>query len=188
MDSTSESLIRRLQNPRDEDAWNRCVEIYTPMIVRWTNSVGLPKSEADDVTQNIMLKLHREMQNGFKYDPTRSFRAWLCAVSRNTARNYLRDAGKHQLAELVDAVDSDYEEKEGVFCKDLFSHLVLDGLLRQLKDEFKATSIEAFIKCKCDGQSAKEAGAALGISETAVRQAIYRIWKRLQILAAGMLD
>lgn len=158
------------------------------MIVRWTDSVGLPQSDADDVTQDIMLKLHQEMQAGFKYDPKKSFRAWLCTVSRNTARNHLRGAGKHQLAELVDAVDSGSEATEDVFSKDVFSSLVLDGLLKQLEDEFKPTSIEAFIKCKRDGLSAQQAGAAVGISEAAVRQAIFRIWKRLLILAAGMLD
>ena len=188
MDSTSESLLRRLQDPLDEGAWNRCCAIYTPLIVRWADSLGLPTSDADDVVQEVLVKLFRKMQQGFEYDPSQSFRAWLATVSRNTAINYLRDSDKHRSSVLVDLVDRSADSNDDIFCKEVFSSLVLDELLEQIRDEFESSSIEAFIKHNREGLSAQQAGELTGISAKAVRQASYRIRMRLRLLSDGMLD
>jgi RNA polymerase sigma factor (sigma-70 family) len=74
---TSMTLLERLQkNPGDPQAWNLFVERYLPRIKSWCLTWGLQASDAEDVTQEVLVKLFAAMSK-FQYDPARSFRAWL---------------------------------------------------------------------------------------------------------------
>jgi RNA polymerase sigma-70 factor (ECF subfamily) len=79
---TSPTLLGRLRNsPADEAAWVEFVARYGPRVLAWCRHWGLQESDAQDVTQNVLLALAREMRD-FEYDPAGSFRGWLRTVAR----------------------------------------------------------------------------------------------------------
>lgn len=92
MDSstTSLSLIHRIQHADDQQAWREFVERYGPNIYRWCLARRLQPSDADDVTQNVLVRLARSMRK-FDYDPSQSFRGWLRRMTENSIKNYVRD-------------------------------------------------------------------------------------------------
>ena len=67
--ATHVSLLARLRlDPRDQAAWDAFVERYGPRIFRWCRGRGLQESDAEDVTQNVLLDLGRQMRT-FEYRP-----------------------------------------------------------------------------------------------------------------------
>ena len=66
---TSLTLMLRLQkNPSDGAAWSELVEQYGPMIRDWCLKWGSQNFDADDVTQDVLVRLLKAMSK-FQYDP-----------------------------------------------------------------------------------------------------------------------
>jgi RNA polymerase sigma factor (sigma-70 family) len=91
---TSTTLLRRLrQSPDDASAWNEFVDRYGRMIYRWCRRWRLQQADAEDVTQNVLLTLARQMK-GFSYDPAGSFRGWLKTITYRSWCQFARGRGK----------------------------------------------------------------------------------------------
>jgi RNA polymerase sigma factor (sigma-70 family) len=86
---TSPTLLGRLrQDPADPEAWNRFVLRYGPRIYAWCRQWRLQEADAQDVTQDVLVKLLARLRT-FTYDATGSFRAWLKTVTYHAWRDYL---------------------------------------------------------------------------------------------------
>src|SRR5436190_15592130 len=86
---TSPTLLGRLGRcPTDQAAWNAFVDRYGPRIYAWCLHWRLQEADAEDVTQNVLLKLARQL-TGFAYDPAKSFRAWLKTLTRHALADFL---------------------------------------------------------------------------------------------------
>jgi RNA polymerase sigma-70 factor, ECF subfamily len=84
---TSVTLLGRLrQDPKDQAAWDDFVARYQPKILEWCRRWRLQESDAQDVTQAVLLKLSRLMTT-FAYDPSRSFRRWLKTLTHHAWRD-----------------------------------------------------------------------------------------------------
>lgn len=81
------TLLRRLRDLDDREAWDEFVGRYVPKIYGWCKRYRLQEADAADVTQDVLGKLVTAMQS-FHYDPSRgSFRGWLKTVTGNTIRD-----------------------------------------------------------------------------------------------------
>ncbi|MGH7137221.1 MAG: RNA polymerase sigma factor, partial [Pirellulales bacterium] len=89
MDSTPVSLFDRLRQPGDASAWLRFAQICTPLLHRWARHLGLQDADASDLVQEVFVALMAKMPE-FHYDPSRSFRNWLCTVATNKWREMHR--------------------------------------------------------------------------------------------------
>jgi RNA polymerase sigma-70 factor (ECF subfamily) len=98
MPTTRITLLARLrQNPTDQDAWDDFVERYGRHIYRWCRQWKLQEADAEDVTQNILMKLARKLHD-FAYDPSRSFRGWLKTLAHHAWRDFVVGPGRAQAA------------------------------------------------------------------------------------------
>src|SRR5262245_322051 len=101
-DDTSITLLHRVsQNQTEEAAWRDFVHRYGPRIHAWCRQWSLIDADADDVTQNVLLKLLVCMKT-FVYDPSRSFRAWLKTVTHHAWRDYHDDQRRASQASADD--------------------------------------------------------------------------------------
>ena len=109
---TSGTLLMRVRDVNDQQAWDEFVERYTPKIFLWCRRFHLQESDASDVTQEVLVKLVGAMQS-FVYDPSRgSFRGWLKTVTANAVRDLGRNwqrkgraSGDDQLQRLAASVE-----------------------------------------------------------------------------------
>ncbi|MEM9940015.1 MAG: sigma-70 family RNA polymerase sigma factor [Planctomycetota bacterium] len=84
------SLLHRLKrNIQDQDAWNEFVSRYRASIFRWCLDRNLGEADAQDVTQEIFIRLIRSIQT-FEYDPQKSFPAWLRRITENAIIDFVR--------------------------------------------------------------------------------------------------
>ncbi len=86
--ATRASLILRIRDTGDQEAWREYVLIYKPRIEKWARR-WVRTNDVDDVVQIV---LHRVAQgaSSFIYDTDKGkYRAWLKTVAHNVARDVL---------------------------------------------------------------------------------------------------
>src|SRR5262245_45484417 len=88
--TTRASLLLRLRDPQDHEAWLEFVTVYEPVIYRLLRRHGLQDADARDVMQELFLAVSRGID---RWDPAKergSFRGWLGRVARNLVINWLK--------------------------------------------------------------------------------------------------
>ena len=93
--TTCVSLLTQLrQDPSDQAGWDEFVERYGRHIYRWCRQWKLQDADAEDVTQDILVKLTQKLR-AFAYDPSRSFRGWpsLLPLSPALGSQYETESG-----------------------------------------------------------------------------------------------
>lgn len=85
---TRHSLILRLKNRSDADAWNQFVELYEPLVYRMMIKCGLQPSDAGDQTQEVMASVAKAINRWSPDEDRGKFRTWLYRISKNTLADY----------------------------------------------------------------------------------------------------
>src|SRR5438105_5570316 len=86
---TSPTLLGKLARfPADQAAWGEFARRYGRKIYGWCRHWQLQQADAEDVTQQVLLKLAQKMR-AFTYDPAHSFRAWLKTVTHHAWRDFV---------------------------------------------------------------------------------------------------
>jgi RNA polymerase sigma-70 factor (ECF subfamily) len=124
-------LIRLRQEPFDQAGWDEFVDRYGRHIYRWCRQWKLQDADAEDVTQEILVKLSRKLQ-AFAYDPARSFRGWLRTVAHHAWRDFENSRRHAQPA----GGDSDIQER-------ILSLEARQDLARKLEEGFDLELLEA---------------------------------------------
>src|SRR6476659_8373417 len=86
---TRATLLARLRrDPLSDVAWDEFVEQYGRHIYRWCRQWRLQDADAEDVAQEILLKLARKLRD-FAYNPQSSFRGWLKTVAHHAWTDFV---------------------------------------------------------------------------------------------------
>lgn len=81
--NTRPSLLVRLRDARDDEAWRQFVAIYSPAIQRFAKKRGLQDADAADVQQTVLAAVSDGLARS-NYDPAKGpFRGWLFGVVRH---------------------------------------------------------------------------------------------------------
>lgn len=90
MRSTSATLLGRLRDLSDAQAWKEFEARYQPRLIAWCLAKGLQQVDAEDVAQNVLLKVATRMET-FEYDPKSNFSGWLRTVWHNAWYDFVKD-------------------------------------------------------------------------------------------------
>jgi RNA polymerase sigma factor (sigma-70 family) len=86
--STDNGLLDGIR-ARDEQAWTRFVDEYSPLIYVWCRKCDLQSADARDVSQQVFHTVSRSIATFSKSSGKGSFRGWLFTITRNLIRNHL---------------------------------------------------------------------------------------------------
>jgi len=186
--STSASLLKRLRQPTNQRAWNRFVQLYTPLLFYWAHKAGLSEADASDLVQDVFCILIRKLPE-FEYDATKSFRSWLRKVLINASHN--RRRGKtaerrsdlDELARPADGSNEIVELEEAEYRQYLVARVV-----ELMKAEFEPKTWQACWQFVVEGREAAEVARDLALSVNAVYLAKSRVLARLRRELDGLLD
>jgi RNA polymerase sigma-70 factor (ECF subfamily) len=191
---TSASLLQRLRQHGDEASWKRLVALYTPLLQGWFRRELVPPADVDDLVQEVLAVLVRELPT-FEYDPNRgSFRGWLRTVAVNRLRVFWRSrrarplaTGDSDLARRLEELEDPHSALSRLWDREHDRH-VARRLLELIEGEFEPTTWQAFRRLALDGAPATAVAAELDLSLNAVYLAKYRVLKRLQQEIGGLTD
>ena len=105
--NTRASLLVRLRDPGDGEAWSEFESLYAPLLYRYARARGLGHEDAEDVRSECYAAIVRQMPT-FSYDRQRGgFKAWLCTMVTRRVIDRLRKrrdlpADSHLLREIPD--------------------------------------------------------------------------------------
>ena len=112
---TRRSLLTRLKNWDDQEAWREFFDLYWRLIYSVARRAGLGEAEAQDVVQETLVIVAKQMP-GFHYDPARgSFKTWLHTVIRGRlCRHWRKTArGAERIATAGDETNEEAGESPG---------------------------------------------------------------------------
>jgi RNA polymerase sigma factor (sigma-70 family) len=91
---TRASLLLRLRDPRDAEAWRTFVDVYGPLVYSHCRRRGIDHNDAEDVTQKIFAQVMQSIR-AFDYQPkVGRFRDWLGTIVRNDISRFFRKRGR----------------------------------------------------------------------------------------------
>lgn len=182
---TRESLIQRLPNGADSDAWQQFLDIYEPLLYRLGTQRGLQPADAEDFVQEVLTAVAKSIEQWTEDDSDRPFRAWLFRIASNLSVNFLTrrkhqrlgDGGSNaqrRLEELPAPAGEEPSEFELEYRRELFrwaAERVRSSVSRQVWTAFWHTAI-------CE-KPIKQVASDLGMSVGAVYVARSRMSKRI---------
>jgi RNA polymerase sigma-70 factor (ECF subfamily) len=188
--ATRPSLLVRLRDPRDGDAWREFVDLYVPVIYGYLRKQGLQDADAVDLTQDVLGAVAGAISR-LEYDRGRgAFRTWLFTVVRRKLSNWRRaqkhrprgsgDSAAQQLLEQWPGPRGEEAGWEAEWEDRLFA-----WACGQVRRDVTATTWQAFWRTAMEGQPGKQVAADLGLSVVAVYRARSRVLARLKELVQG---
>src|SRR3954471_2830791 len=165
---TSKTLLERARDPADADSWRRLTDLYSPLIRRWVRSSITQAADADDLVQEVLTTLVRELPR-FQHTPRPgSFRAWLRGITVNRLREYWRSqrdqprsAGNDQALEALHQFEDPTSLLSRQWDREHDQH-VARKILESIRLEFEPAIWHAFERVVRDGRPAAEVADELG--------------------------
>jgi RNA polymerase sigma-70 factor (ECF subfamily) len=187
MHTTSTSLLQQLRQPGEEQAWDRLVELYAPLLHYWLRKAGLGYDDAADLVQEVFATLVQKLPD-FAYDREKSFRGWLRTITLNKWRDRMRL--KAEPADLRNEPDREMPVPDGLeaFWEEEHRQHLVGRALQIMREQFESTTWRACWEFVVNDRSASEVAAELGISENAVYIAKWRVVRRLRHDLQGLLE
>jgi len=182
--ATRVTLLGRLRHdPTNQTLWAEFVEHYGTKIFLWCRKWGLQEADAQDVTQNVLMKLADKIRT-FQYDPSRSFRAWLKTLTHHAWSDFLESrqrpglgSGDSRIADMLHSIEARADlvkHLESEFDRELLEEAMARVRLRVAPQTWEAFRLTAF-----EGLSGAEAAQRIPMQVAQVFVAKRRVQKML---------
>jgi RNA polymerase sigma-70 factor (ECF subfamily) len=190
---TSVSLLERLAGAPTDDDWRRLLELYQPLLRGWMMRAGVPASDADDLIQEVLLVVFREVR-AFERQRQGAFRAWLRTILVYRMRDYFRArrhrptaTGDSDFLQQLDELESSESALSRIWDREHDEH-VAAALLRRVEGDFAPATWQAFRRHVLEDEPGAKVAEELGVSLNAVLRAKSRVLKRMRQELNGLVD
>jgi RNA polymerase sigma factor (sigma-70 family) len=185
--TTNPTLLNRLGDWRDHEAWIDFVTRYDPVIRLTCRQYRLSAENADEVSQKVWIDLARRMRT-FRYDPGKTFRGWLRRLCQSRAIDLLRKRKADAVLWLEDQpVESLLQnapavveaEEEAAAERPRLLHLA-DEVQNAVRQRVSEQTWQVFWNIAVLGQSVRETSGATGVSYYAAFATEKRVGRMLR--------
>ena len=187
---TRATLLERLREGSDLVAWEEFFGRYWSLIFAFARHRGCSQHTAEEVVQDVMLKVF-EQKDLFRYDPARGrFRSWLGTLVHKRVADFrrmpcerVRAAGSEPKGDVIDSV-ADASVCEGDWDA-AFEQSLLLVLLDVLRHEMSPRAYLAFELSTLHGLPGDKVAQHTGLTRNGVYRARKRAMARLRELGAA---
>src|SRR5262249_44561326 len=160
------SLLERARG-RDSVAWQKLVQLYSPLVFSWARRADLGDADAADLVQEVWQSVSVGLDRFRRDSETGTFRGWLWTITRNKLNDHFRArrgkadaAGGTEAKQLLESVP----EQEPADETGSEGHALLHRTLEMIRPEFEERTWRAFWSMTVEGKSAGDVGEALGMA------------------------
>jgi RNA polymerase sigma-70 factor (ECF subfamily) len=183
--TTRPSLLVRIRDAGDAEAWGQFVQIYAPLVYDYARRRGLQDADAADLTQDVLQAVAGAAKR-LDYDPARgSFRGWLFTVAHHKLHDLLnrqKRPGQGQGDSAAQALLEQQPAREEAVWDEEYERRLFAWAADQVRGHFEESTWQAFWQAAVEGKSAKEVARDLGLTVGAVYIAKSRVQARLKDL------
>lgn len=98
------TLIERVKLKHDNKSWSEFVHYYQDYLYMICRRMSLNHHDSEEIIQKVLVKLWEKLPD-IEIDKVERFRAWLCVVTGNAVKDFLRSrtrkGGEHQSTESI---------------------------------------------------------------------------------------
>jgi len=190
--TVSLSVLEGVRN-QDQEAWDRLVYLYGPMVYQEGRRRGLQPSDAKDLVQEVFIRVREGLP---KFDHDRqgaTFTGWLRTIAQNCIKDHWRRHGEQAHArggdDTNDPIDTApaREEDEDQQCSRWVQEVV-GRSLGLLGADFTERSKQVFLDYTVYRIPVAEVANRYGMSRAAVRQTKARVLRRLREELRGLVE
>lgn len=200
MIDTNETLLDRVKRTDAHQAWKEFFDCYGSAVLRYAQKIGLTEHQAEEVLQETMVALMRQLPT-FEYDRGRGkFRNFLLTIVHRKSLAALRRAKKQPDVSLdsedpwthLSLHDVLAGENADTLSEEVMSRwrdsIMEDALARLASDEALSEGTwPVFRAYAIENRPVGEVAAEFGLKENAVYQIKNRLMRRLRVDVARRL-
>jgi len=168
------SALMRAARKGDDEAYRRLLlrvaSWLRAVVSRGLAAAGRPSADCEDIVQETLLAMHLKRDT---WDETQPLQPWLRAIARYKLVDHLRRRGFTDQVDIDDHVDTLAAPATAEEGSALDARQMLASLPERQRRIVEGISIE--------GQSARDVGVKMGMSEGAVRVTLHRALRALAV-------
>ena len=189
---TSVSLIQAIKDQCDASSWERFYHIYHPLLFRYSCSLGLSQTDAEDLVQETVVSVSKSIET-FQYEPQRSrFKGWLFTIIKRKfidlrrsqkRKKHLLHTDLDQSAAEISMMSAEASQSEGpdqqLWERD-WEAFVKERTFKRLKERFKIEYLQIFDLAVNKEWSTSRIAEHLKISKASVYLKLHRMRRALR--------
>jgi RNA polymerase sigma-70 factor (ECF subfamily) len=183
---TRASLLIRLRQPGNQDAWREFASLYEPLIYRLAARKGFQHADAQDLLQDVLVAVARGIDRLELGDDKGRFRGWLFRISRNLIVNAVEKrqrlvlgSGDSDVCERLAQEPAISAQEQTAYVLE-FRRELFHWAARGIRPEFQPTTWSLFWRTSVEGESIANAARELGLSLGAAYAGRCRVLARLR--------
>lgn len=177
---TRASLLIRIRNRDDVDAWAQFHDLYGPLLYRYARARGLKREDIEDIRATCYEAIVRQIQD-FRYDPAKGrFKAWLRTLVDRRITDLLRRRREHQAAsQTLQRLPAREPPPEAIWDQQ-WARQHLKYCVEQVRGEVSPRTFKIFSLLVLRGRPVGEICGELGVAPNLVYKARQRVLERVR--------
>lgn len=176
---TSLSLLARVCD-RDQEAWQRLLYLYAPMVRFWCRRWGADLADVDDIQQEVFLAVAVGLPSFRRDRPNDTFRGWLRTIAHRKYLDHCRLRQRQPLMTSTEAVGRPLLAPSEAEDPPDEVRSLHHRALELVRGEFEDRTWLAFWRCAVDGRAPADVAQEMNLTPAAVRKAKSRVLRRLK--------
>lgn len=188
---TRDTLLARLRDPADLQAWSEFTRLYEPVITRFVAGRGVQAADAQDICQHVLWAVARAADDWPGHAEPGRFRKWLATVTRNATLNVLqrelkhRGSGRSSVWDYLNALPAPDEDLDRAWEMERLDQIYRTAA-RVVEPRFSPEVWQLFHRTTVEGEPVEAVARELGKSPGAAYTARSRVMKALRAVALEM--
>ena len=189
MQTTSRTLLDRLKDRQDSQAWRLWLTVYEPWLRDWLGQHRLQSADIDDLLQNILVVVSQKLPAFVHNGQRGAFRAWLKGILVNEVRSFVRRRQRQSAeapADWLDLLEDNTSELSRQWDREHDQQLAR-RLLAAIQPDFEPQTWEVFRLLVLEDRPTSEVAQRCGMKPNALYVAKSRVLKRLRQELGGLV-
>ena len=183
--ATRASLLVRLRDPNDGEAWREFFQVYSSVVYGFARRRGLQDADAADLMQDVLRRV-AAAAGKLDHAPRKgTFRGRLFTVTRNRLYDFLNHKQKHEQAAGGSDAQLRLDEQPAADGSDAqwdqeYQRGIMRWAMERVRGEFQEKTWQAFLLTAIEGKAPPDVAEQLQMSPGSVYVAKSRVLARLK--------